>query len=494
MGLPGRCYYVGQVGEQARALAGVVQDFFTSGWEPLVRGGIDGYNISEFLIDKRCGLEWDYAAIGRTGPKKLCAPALSETAVPAMRRKGPTNSDKRYGLEFVVDPTGPGSTYGRACIVASTDLSKQIISFVPEDPKTAANPTGSVLANYGKGIFGTSGAFNWEMHRSGSASLADDGSALGTTRTLFRLGTLASSASFPALKRNGAALEARLGDDAGPTSVFGSEYIAWDGTNQRSTLQQGGVKVPSNGSLAFSQSTTLDDADAGFTRGGDGKIVLSAIDGASTAPMLQLGGTSSSYPALKRSSTALEAKLADDSAYAPVSASAVSQYLGTAYKFTFAGTPATSDKTHTLPNRSGTVTLGDGSLGLGEIPEGDANGDLTASGITSGDITRLYAATTQTGADAGNYAVAATVGTVFVNASAVTTNYDVTLPSAVTYANRRVTVKITVVGGGGSTVTVKSAAGTVEGVAAATGVALDATARSKVTYQSDGTNWWNVGS
>jgi hypothetical protein len=32
---------------------------------------------------------------------------------------------------------------------------------------------------------------------------------------------------------------------------------------------------------------------------------------------LQFGGTTSSYPALKRNSTALETKLANDSAYAP---------------------------------------------------------------------------------------------------------------------------------------------------------------------------------
>ncbi len=145
--LPGRCHYIpGQVGEQAKSLAGAVQQFWTGAWEPLVRGGIDGYNISEALIDKRCGLEWEYAALGRDGPKKLCIPALSETQVPSMRRKGPAGSERKYGLEFVVDPRQPT---GRVCFVAITDTSKQIGSAVVEDPATTATPYFRVQSGYG---------------------------------------------------------------------------------------------------------------------------------------------------------------------------------------------------------------------------------------------------------------------------------------------------------------------------------------------------------
>lgn len=53
---------------------------------------------------------------------------------------------------------------------------------------------------------------------------------------------------------------------------------------------------------------------ATFTRYGAGKVLL-----AGTTPMLALGGSSSSYPAWKRSSAAIHARLADDSADANVS-------------------------------------------------------------------------------------------------------------------------------------------------------------------------------
>ena len=54
----------------------------------------------------------------------------------------------------------------------------------------------------------------------------------------------------------------------------------------------------------------------------DGKILLQ--DDAETGfTSLQFGGTTSSFPALKRSGTTLEARLADDSAFAPFSASSL---------------------------------------------------------------------------------------------------------------------------------------------------------------------------
>jgi hypothetical protein len=58
-------------------------------------------------------------------------------------------------------------------------------------------------------------------------------------------------------------------------------------------------------------STALSSADTSITRAGAGKITVTG-----TTPMLQLGGTTSSFPAIKRNAAVLEARLADDSAYA----------------------------------------------------------------------------------------------------------------------------------------------------------------------------------
>lgn len=383
MGLPGKCFYLGTAGATADTMARTIQDFFQSGWEPLVRGGIDGYNISETLIDKRCGLQWDRPPLGQVGPKRLCVPILSETEVPSVRRKGPAGSDKKYGMEFVVDPRQPT---GRVCVVASTDTTKQIISVVPGDPAATATPSGSVLANYGKAIFGTSGAFDWEMHRDGSASLTDDGTTMWSKRTTLQISTT------DAIVR--------------PVDSNSSATITLRGT----------------------------DALSGDSNGGDSLVRAGAKSGAGANGRLalQTGGGLSRF----------------------------------------------------FINSDGTVTqAGDHTF----------TGTLTATADTLVGNAR-FNKTSQTATSAGNYAVAATIATVFVDANALTAaqNFDVTLPSAATYSARQITVKISVVGAVSSTITVKSSSGTVEGVAAGTGAPMDASARSRVTYQSDGTNWWAV--
>lgn len=67
----------------------------------------------------------------------------------------------------------------------------------------------------------------------------------------------------------------------------------------------------------------------------DGNIILEGSAGG-TFGRLQFGGTSASFPALKRSTTILQARLADDSAYAPFEANT----LRTATAYTVATLPA----------------------------------------------------------------------------------------------------------------------------------------------------------
>lgn len=58
---------------------------------------------------------------------------------------------------------------------------------------------------------------------------------------------------------------------------------------------------------------------------GSGGINLHIANGAnSDFGLLQLGGTTSSFPAIKRNATGVDIRLADDSAYAPIAASAYS--------------------------------------------------------------------------------------------------------------------------------------------------------------------------
>lgn len=83
----------------------------------------------------------------------------------------------------------------------------------------------------------------------------------------------------------------------------------------------------------------------GLTSPADGKFQLAGSS--STTPMLLLGGATSSFPALKRSTTILQARLADDSAYATVDAlayqaSGAAGVTGTCDTPTFTGGVATT--------------------------------------------------------------------------------------------------------------------------------------------------------
>jgi hypothetical protein len=106
-----------------------------------------------------------------------------------------------------------------------------------------------------------------------------------------------TSSSFPAIKRNGAGIDIRLADDSGYAAVNASAFTA-----------TGSVIAGAGSALAITSKFTIySNADG-----------TAALTNAATTDFnrLQFGGTTSSFPALKRSSAALEVRLADDSAYA----------------------------------------------------------------------------------------------------------------------------------------------------------------------------------
>jgi hypothetical protein len=86
-----------------------------------------------------------------------------------------------------------------------------------------------------------------------------------------------------------------------------------------------------------------------------------------------------------------------------------------------------------------------------------------------------------------NYSVANTINLIFVNSTSVA--FDITLPSAITYAGRSIKIKRT--DNSANNVTVKSLAGNVETNAPATGYIMG-NAYETVNFVSDGTDWWIV--
>ena len=98
--------------------------------------------------------------------------------------------------------------------------------------------------------------------------------------------------------------------------------------------------------------------------------------------------------------------------------------------------------------------------------------------------TRALAVTTQSSV----YNVAATDDVVLVNPSGGA--FDVTLPNANLITGRRVQIKR--VNTSANVVTVKSAGGTIDGTAAATGIGLAGGTYNSITVVSDGTNWWII--
>jgi hypothetical protein len=184
------------------------------------------------------------------------------------------------------------------------------------------------------GTFTTLTGTSLVLGSNGSISPASTGvwallDAAGTSFGRLQFG--GTSSSFPALKRNSSAIQVRLADDSGFTAFQASSFYLTNGSFM-SDSADGVVRLSNN-------------AGTGFTR-------------------LNFGGNTSSFPSIKRNTTAINFRLADDSADAAVTAAAG----------TFSGlvtTPATTTSSAGL------------NLPHGTAPSSPVNGDMwtTTAGL-----------------------------------------------------------------------------------------------------------------
>ncbi len=146
----------------------------------------------------------------------------------------------------------------------------------------------------------------------------------GAARTLLGLGTaaLAATGDFDAAGAAAAAQAASQPLDGDLTAIaalttaaFGRSLLEAATAAAARTLIGAGTgsgDFLASGAVPMTGDITLKTATV-FTDYANGKAVI-----AGTTPMLALGGTSSSYPAWKRSGAVMQARLADDSAFADI--------------------------------------------------------------------------------------------------------------------------------------------------------------------------------
>lgn len=318
------------------------------------------------------------------GRFQIKVPLADRDTMAFMQKKGGDfqREDLKPGIEFVVDATD--ATNGRVCVVGRSNTDKQIISLIPEDPATVANPSGKVYTNYGKAIFGSSAAFDWELHRNGSASMADDGTAVGTTRSLLRLGTLTADASHGAVKDFYGNVHVVAADDSDTTNLRSRSIYCTslaDGGDV-GVLDSEGLRLPNGGQrVGFATGGDIAAVDVAISRSDAGKLILSDPAGGNTSPMLLFNGSAPTDAGLKRSSVRMQTRLGDDSAFAGHDVKMLDLYGASTAKRSRIdpGTPS-ADTVASLPNRTGSILLAPSTLTSGQLVQADANGDLVSAG------------------------------------------------------------------------------------------------------------------
>lgn len=151
----------------------------------------------------------------------------------------------------------------------------------------------------------------------------------------------------------------------------------------------GGANITATADLTAAASSNI--AWSGRSKmytGADGNIILSN-NAATGFSLLQFGGTSSSFPALKRSSAALQARLADDSDYAAFRAGAItgSSFTGD-LTGAVTGNASTATALQTARTINGTSFDGTGNITV-TAAAGTLTGNTLAAGVTASSLTSV---------------------------------------------------------------------------------------------------------
>lgn len=188
----------------------------------------------------------------------------------------------------------------------------------------------------------------------------------------------------------------------------------------------GGIRLGNVYPLGWSSTTDPFNGanDTVLSRGGAaGKVTLTG-----TTPMFQLGGTTASFPALKRVGTAISSRLADDSGDAQLNASVFStngtgSFQLSGRDYIFAAAPTISSGFGTTPSISGSngtvafeITVGSGgvaSSGVIGLPTAINGWNCFATDITTETATAFVTkqtASSTTTATLTNYTTAGVTG------------------------------------------------------------------------------------
>ena len=240
-------------------------------------------------------------------------------------------------IVFQVAPAGSSGTAQNALATALTIASNQTATFA--NNVTASNfiaspgATASVRARGDSGLFTLGGADDVILTRDAANTLALRNGTNGQAFNVYRTFTDASnyergivswtvnSSSFTIGTQNaGTGVTRALQFMVGGTNIAGfstSGHMVWN-TDNTYDIGASGATRPRNvyvGTSVFTGTGGINfDVNSRLRSPADGQITLSN-SALNDFGRLNFGGTTSSFPALKRSTTSLQARLADDSAF-----------------------------------------------------------------------------------------------------------------------------------------------------------------------------------
>ncbi len=296
-------------------------------------------------------------------------------------------------------PTTTGTVYGTSIIGSTTTALSQ---YVQQNGNGSAQFYANVI---GTGdavqIFNKNGGQGWAigLDQSASSSFKISGSTvLGTSDALtitsglnVCIGTTAGTYALNVNQATGQCLDLIYNDSDGSPTNHASFAVSSGGDltitpsgvlttfASAATLFSGNMEVAAGASWYWTGRSK-------FRSPSDGVLTL-LNNGETDFNRIQFAGTTSSFPSIKRSSTTLAFRLADDSADAPITAS----------NGTFSGTTAASDTI------TGAVTIGNGSA-FTSVSIG--SGTVFAGGkISSVGTSVTLAASATTFAEASNVVV-----------------------------------------------------------------------------------------